>query len=269
MKRRRTWVMGCLACLAIAIGAAMPIAGQAADPPGEGIEYIVQPGDWLTKIAIAYYGDPDAYRDIVEATNAKAAEDASFAVIRNANYLEVGQKLWLPRQPGMAPKVTPSHAKEDPFVDRLVDTAYPSGFTKGGIAPLTGGEYREAAAPGSATETVVQLERYARGDLNGDGVDDAAVILVTDPGGSGIFRDVVAVLNRDGMPAPAASALLGDRVKLLSLDIVDGEIIVGMYCHGPEDPLCCPTQQVTRTYALQLALVSEVEAPEQAAPKSE
>lgn len=269
MKRRRIWLMGGIACLAIAIGVAMPLVGQAADPPGEGIEYIVQPGDWLTKIAIAYYGDPNAYLDIVEATNAKAAKDASFAVIRNANYLEVGQKLWLPRQAGMVPKVTPSHAKEDPFVERLVDATYPSSFTKDGLAPLTGGEYREAAAPDSATETVVQLERYARGDLNGDGVDDAAVILVTDPGGSGIFRDVVAVLNRDGMPAPAASALLGDRIKLLSLDIVDGEIVVGMYRHGPEDPMCCPTQQVTRTYALQLALVSEVEATAEAAPQSE
>ncbi|MFN8459675.1 MAG: hypothetical protein U0401_34355 [Anaerolineae bacterium] len=41
-------------------------------------------------------GDPLAYPVIVEATNAKAAEDNSFTAITNPNVIEVGQKLWLP-----------------------------------------------------------------------------------------------------------------------------------------------------------------------------
>ena len=61
-----------------------------------GAEYVVQAGDWLAKIAREVYGDPLAYPAIVEATNARAAEDSSFAVIADPNLIEVGQKLWIP-----------------------------------------------------------------------------------------------------------------------------------------------------------------------------
>lgn len=67
-------------------------AGQTA----AGEAYIVQSDDWLSKIADKQYGDPLAYPAIVEATNAKAAEDSSFAVISDPNMVEAGQKLWLP-----------------------------------------------------------------------------------------------------------------------------------------------------------------------------
>jgi hypothetical protein len=69
-----------------------------AAPPGQnagGEAYVVQAGDWLSKIAEKYYGDPLAYPTIVEATNAKAAEDESFAVIEDPDVIEVGQKLWI------------------------------------------------------------------------------------------------------------------------------------------------------------------------------
>ena len=62
----------------------------------EGKEYTVQADDWLSKVAEKEYGDPLAYPVIVEATNAKAAEDNSFSAITNPNVIEVGQKLWLP-----------------------------------------------------------------------------------------------------------------------------------------------------------------------------
>lgn len=65
----------------------------------EGKTYTVQPDDWLSKIAEKEYSDPLAYPAIVEATNAKAAEDASFSAIADPNVIEAGQKLWLPANP--------------------------------------------------------------------------------------------------------------------------------------------------------------------------
>jgi heat shock protein HslJ len=44
--------------------------------------------------------------------------------------------------------------------------------------------------------------------------------------------------------------LLGDRVQINTLSVEDGEIVVDMTMHGPEDPMCCPTQQVVQTYEL-------------------
>lgn len=60
----------------------------------EGEEHIVQADDWLSKIADKFYGNVLAYPAIVEATNAKAAEDESFATITNPDVIEVGQKLF-------------------------------------------------------------------------------------------------------------------------------------------------------------------------------
>jgi|GEM_PF-2316603 len=70
-------------------------AGPPLQAPG-GEEYTVQAGDWLSKIAEKYYGESVKYLTIVEATNAKAAEDDSFAAIPNPNLIYAGQKLWVP-----------------------------------------------------------------------------------------------------------------------------------------------------------------------------
>ena len=142
----------------------------------------------------------------------------------------------------------------------LQNASYPSDWTADGTAPLVDGEYREQAAPGSATETVVQLsDMVALGDLDGDGRADAAVVLISQPGGSGTFFDLVAVLDKQGEAVPVASEFLGDRIELKSLRIEDGEIVVDMVTQGPDDPLCCPTQEETRRYSIRYSLEEAVE----------
>lgn len=68
----------------------------AAPPQQTGQEYTVQADDWLSKLAEKNYGDVLAWPVIWKATQAKAAEDDSFAVIPDPNVIEVGQKLWIP-----------------------------------------------------------------------------------------------------------------------------------------------------------------------------
>jgi heat shock protein HslJ len=145
-------------------------------------------------------------------------------------------------------RVKEQSAKLDPVM--LANIEYKSDWTQSGIAQLTDGEYREQAAPGSATETVVAItEHVAHGQLNGQ--DAAAVVLVTDPGGSGTFYDLAVVIEQDGAPVNVANTFLGDRVQIKAVSIVGNEIIVEMVAHGPEDPMCCPTQDVVQTYALE------------------
>jgi heat shock protein HslJ len=119
------------------------------------------------------------------------------------------------------------------------------------VAQLTDGEYRKPIVEGSATELVIRLVNVAFGDLDGDGVEDAAVILVADPGGSGTFYDLAAVINRDGNPEHVATAFLGDRADIQALSIESGQVVVDMITHGPDDPMCCPTQRMEQTYELQ------------------
>jgi hypothetical protein len=135
--------------------------------------------------------------------------------------------------------------------EALKNAEYRSDWIKDGVAQLVNGEYRKPIMEGSATEIVIRLVSVAFGDLDGDGVADAAVVLVTDPGGSGTFYDLVAVLNRDGEPKHVATVPLGDRAQIQALSVASGQMVVRMITHGPDDPMCCPTQEVEQIYALQ------------------
>lgn len=51
---------------------------------------------------------------------------------------------------------------------------------------------------------MVRLNKDALGDLNGDGINDAAVVLATNTGGSGVFIILATVLNDGGKPRQVA-----------------------------------------------------------------
>ena len=220
-----------------------------AAPPNQtpdGEAYVVQPGDWLMKIAEEFYGDANAYRIIVEATNAKAAEDASFAVIDNPSLIRVGQKLWIPAQ------AQPVAAESELTLEALRNAVYQGIYDE--PVQLTDGKYEgEPFVPGGASRPTVVLhpEVYAFGDLNGDGVDDAAVILIENSGGSGSFIYLAAVINQDGRPVNVATQFVGDREQVQAISIDGNEITLNMVAHGPDDPMCCPTQEVTKRYRLE------------------
>lgn len=59
-------------------------------------DVIVQADDWLSKIAEKFFGNVLAFPAIVEATNAKAAEDETYSNIKNPDIIEVGWKLCIP-----------------------------------------------------------------------------------------------------------------------------------------------------------------------------
>jgi hypothetical protein len=137
-------------------------------------------------------------------------------------------------------------------IAQLQNAEYASQWSSSGSARLVNGEFREPAAPGAATELVVRAtEFHAFGDVDGDGAADAAIVIESDPGGSGVFFDLFAVLNRAGQPLPLAPVELGDRVQVNGLVIHDGAIRLELLKQGPDDPQCCPTVPVRATYALE------------------
>jgi uncharacterized membrane protein/heat shock protein HslJ len=137
-------------------------------------------------------------------------------------------------------------------LEGLKNAEYQCEFAINGRVRLSNGIYRGKIVPDSATELIIMLsDQVAFGDLNGDGPEDAVVVLISNPGGSGTFRHLGVVINEKGSPQHLASELLGDRVRVKSLSVRSGEISVQMMTHGPKDPMCCPTYQVTRNFVLQ------------------
>ncbi|MFM8321559.1 MAG: META domain-containing protein, partial [Chloroflexota bacterium] len=125
------------------------------------------------------------------------------------------------------------------------------GFAEGGSVQLVDGRFETPAAPGSAATNTVQLvDPVAYGRL-ADGSPAAAVLLASNSGGSGTFYELSLVgLLSDGTPVSLAYTFLGDRVKINSLQMQDGLVTVDLLAQGPDDPMCCPTQQQTRAYNL-------------------
>jgi peptide/nickel transport system substrate-binding protein len=74
----------------------LPGVVSAAPPAQGGESYVVQKDDYLSLLADKYLGNVAAWPAILEATNAKSAEDPTFAFISNSDLIEPGWKLWIP-----------------------------------------------------------------------------------------------------------------------------------------------------------------------------
>jgi ribose transport system substrate-binding protein len=85
-----TMIVAMLA-LFVPVASAAPPSPVACDQ-----DYTVALADWLSKLSDLFYGDILAYPAIVLATNMKAAEDSSYAVIVDPDLIEPGMKLCIP-----------------------------------------------------------------------------------------------------------------------------------------------------------------------------
>ena len=123
-------------------------------------------------------------------------------------------------------------------------------------APVTlvDGRYEgEPFVPGSAARPIVKLVPgiMATGDLDGDGTDEAVVVLAHSSGGSGVFMYLATVRDNGGNAENIATTRLGDRVKVIAVEIDEGKIVAELVQHGPNDAMCCPASKVRRGWLLQ------------------
>jgi len=137
--------------------------------------------------------------------------------------------------------------------DQVRNAEYRNEWPQKGVATLKDGQYEEEIVPGSASKLVMVLipDKYAFGDLNGDGAADAAVILVASGGGSGSFVYLEALVNDKGSPKHVAEMALGDRTQIDAVAIQGGQITVDVVTHGPNDPMCCPSVKASKRFKLQ------------------
>jgi len=121
-----------------------------------------------------------------------------------------------------------------------------------GLLPMEDGLFSYASVPGAASvENYLLFRGVAFGDVNGDGVEDAVVLLIHSPAGTGVFYHLAAVLNDHGQPHAVTPAHLGDRVILDQVRVVDGGIDVVFKTYRQDEPYAStPTLQVAQRYLL-------------------
>lgn len=121
--------------------------------------------------------------------------------------------------------------------------------------PVTLGDGRWEGAPfgeGGASRPTIELAKRFRltGDLDGDGAEEAVVLLSGGSGGSGRRSYLAVVGRRDDRLANLGTAMLGDRVQLREGRIEGRRILLDLVQAGPADAACCPGELVTRTFEL-------------------
>ncbi len=107
--------------------------------------------------------------------------------------------------------------------------------------PLINGRFNAVAAPGSATRIMAAVfGRPLFGDLDHDGDEDAVVVIVYDPGGSGTFYYIAAAINQNGSYSGTAGYLLGDRIIAQVVKIHNGVVLAQYLDRRPADPMSTP-----------------------------
>lgn len=106
---------------------------------------------------------------------------------------------------------------------------------------LVAGRAERPAAPGSATQVTTAVHGTpVYGDLDSDGDEDAAVLLVQAPGGTGAFYYIAVAVNDRGQYWGTNAVLLGDRVAPQSMDIRKGRLMANYSDRRPEDSMTTP-----------------------------
>ena len=117
---------------------------------------------------------------------------------------------------------------------------------EGRVIALQNGRHDEPAAPGSAARSTATVwGKPVVADLDGDGDQDAVVIIATQPGGSGTFYYVAVAELDGGSYTGSAGVLLGDRIAPQSVTFADGVVTVDYAERRPGEPMSVPPSVAT------------------------
>jgi hypothetical protein len=86
-------------------------------------------------------------------------------------------------------------------------------------------------------------------DIDEDGSPEAIVVVWSSGGGSGTYYDVALLEVADDVDGKPhwmwrGSSALGDRVRVRALTLAGDVLGVHLTRHGPDDEMCCPTEEV-------------------------
>lgn len=138
--------------------------------------------------------------------------------------------LYVLPEDGIAPAIDPKNATYE--IDEKQVT-------------LTDGTSIVQDTPASKTITAY-FGNEAKGDLDSDGDEDVAFILIQNGGGSGTFVYAVAAINTGKGYLGTNGILLGDRIAPQTTEIRDGVILVNYADRLPDEPMAAqPSVGVT------------------------
>lgn len=118
------------------------------------------------------------------------------------------------------------------------------------ITSLPGGaiSLREGVFEASRRRVVLSPQPLAVGHLDGVRGESTVALFSISEGGSGNLVYIGVFRAQSGRATDVAVALVGDRVQVRSLGIVDGAAVLDVVEAGPGDAMCCPGQLARKSY---------------------
>jgi heat shock protein HslJ len=155
--------------------------------------------------------------------------------------------------PAVKTAEVPSTRALPPTVEELKNAKYAGLGERVGSVTLGNGRWTGAPpALGAASRPSVELADDFRvvGDLDGDGLEEAVVVLTYSSGGTGVLSFLAVVRRQDGALRNVATTALGDRVQIRSARIDGGRLLVSAVRAGEHDAACCPGDLVDWQWTL-------------------
>jgi heat shock protein HslJ len=154
----------------------------------------------------------------------------------------------------------PAADRSAPTLQEMKNATYKGVEEAGGDFTLADGKWEgQPFAPGAASRPSVTFVRDFRlaGDVDGDGADEAVVLLAANAGGTGEMSYLAVVGRPDGNVTNVATAPVGDRVQVRNARVAERRIVLDVVQAGENDAACCPGDLVTRTWQLSGAALME------------
>jgi len=158
--------------------------------------------------------------------------------------LVLGFAIWFSQHRGLSADKT----------GNMTSAAHPEDATyriNGKDVTLVNGQ-NETAIEGSASKIITRVwsGEPQFGDLNGDGINDAVIIIIQETSGSGIFFYVAAALKNQttGGYNGTDAYVLGDRIAPQNFSISKGIIEVNYADREPWQPMTTPPSVGATTY---------------------
>ncbi len=114
-------------------------------------------------------------------------------------------------------------------------------YTVGGqVFNLVNGKAEIAIENSNTKNTLNVFGEPVYGDLDKDGDNDAVLMLVNNPGGSGTFYYAVLAINNNGNYVATNTMLLGDRIAPQTINIQDAHAVYNFAERKGTDPMTTP-----------------------------
>ncbi len=132
----------------------------------------------------------------------------------------------------------------------------------GGIVRLRDGKHDELAAPASASHRTTEIWGHpVAADLDGDGDQDAIVIIATEQGGSGTFYFVAVAELDGGAYTGSVGVLLGDRIAPQRVTFANGVVTVDYAERRPGEPMsAAPSVTASKRFVYRNGVLQLLEA---------